>query len=101
MKQFTERLICYAQWPWGQPIPKMRNKKKQKKALLMTSSACPAFIGRIAFGGTFRTLKACADCLGAATAGKLYFGKVAIEADTPLSEPHKQRALRAGRHLVQ
>ena len=99
-KRFIERLICYGYWPWGVPIPRMRRKKGQKKALLMTSSACPAFIGRIAFRGTFGVLKSCAACLGATVASRLYFGKVALNSDDGLGETEKRRAFEAGRQLL-
>lgn len=101
MKRFIERLICYGFWPWGKPMPAMRNKKGRKAALLMTSSVCPAIIGRFVFGSTLRILKACADCLGAGSVRKLYFGMVACEADNCLGDRHKRRAFEAGRRLAE
>ena len=101
MKRFIERLTCYGYWPWGKPTPKMRNKKGQKKALLITSSVCPAFIGRIAFHSTFKVLQACGDCLGAGSVKKLYFGKAAIKSDDVLSETDKKQAFESGRRIAQ
>ena len=100
MKRFIERLVCYADWPWGTPIPKMRLKKGHKNALLITSSACPAFIGRFAFRGTLKMLKACAVCLGAGSVRKLYFGTAVRNRDDCLSERDKRGAYAAGRRLV-
>ena len=101
MKRFIERLICYGYWPWGTGIPKMRLPKGQKQALLITSSACPAIIGRIAFGSVFKVLKACAKCLGAGSIRKLYFGTASINADDTLSENDKRRAYTAGQKIAQ
>lgn len=99
MKRFIERLICFGYWPWG-TYPKERVKKKRKKALLITSSACPAFIGRIAFRHTFSILKAGGKCLGAGKFRKLYFGTVAAQPEETLNDRNKKRAFTAGRKLV-
>ena len=42
MKRFIERLICFAYWPWGMHAPKMRNKLKTKRAVVVVSSAAPS-----------------------------------------------------------
>lgn len=99
MKRFIERLVCYGYWPWG-TMPKNRIKKGHKRALLMASSACPAFIGRIAFRHTFSILKAAVQCLGARTVRTLYFGMAAAAPDDPLCDSDKHRAYAAGRKLV-
>lgn len=99
MKRFIERLVCYGYWPWG-TSPKDRLPKGRKKALLITSSACPAFIGRIVFRHTFSVLKACAQCLGAGPIRKLYFGTVALRPDDTLTDSNKRRAYAAGQKLV-
>jgi len=44
MKRFIERLACLAYWPWGANAPKMRNRLKQKRAVVVASSAAPALI---------------------------------------------------------
>lgn len=56
--------------------------KADKKAVIVTSSACPAFIGRIAFRGTLGLLKAAAECVGAKVTKSLYFGPVAGQEDS-------------------
>lgn len=99
MKCFIERLVCYGYWPWG-TMPKNRLPKGRKKALLITASACPAFIGRIAFRHTFAILKAAAHCLGADSVRKLYFGAAARFPEDTLRDADKRRAFAAGIKLA-
>ena len=99
MKRFIERLICYGYWPWGNNIPKNRVKTLTKKAVLITSSGCPEWLGRIIFRNTFFTLKSAAKCVGAKVIKKIYMGGVAIEKDQPLTEKYKKQAIAAGRML--
>ena len=77
-KRFLERLICYAYWPWGMKIPKMRVKTKNKKALLITSTAMPAFFGRFLTGG-MKALKIMADTLSVQVIGSLFIGLASME----------------------
>lgn len=100
MKRFIERLVCYGYWPWGK-IPKNRLTGGHKKAVLITSSACPAWIGRVAFRSTAQILKAAAKCLGAGSFRKLYFGSVAQCPDQTLPDAAKRCAYRAGRRLIE
>ena len=58
-KRFMERLVVYAYWPWGAPAPKLRKSRATKRALVVTSSAAPALIGRLFFGSV-KGLKAMA-----------------------------------------
>lgn len=62
MKRFVERLLPYGYWPWNITIPKGRIKKLTKKAVIITSSGCPEWLGRIIFRNTFFTLKSAARC---------------------------------------
>jgi NAD(P)H-dependent FMN reductase len=96
MKRFIERLVCYGYWPWG-TMPKNRIKKGRKKALLIASSACPAFIGRIAFRHIFSILKGAVRCLGAGPIHKLYLGTAAFRSEDSLSTKDKHRAYSAGK----
>ena len=58
MKRFIERLGPYFYWPWGETVaPVQRIAKLDKKAITVTSSACPGFIGRILMPGALRTCK--------------------------------------------
>jgi multimeric flavodoxin WrbA len=75
-KRFVERLVCYAYWPWGARLPRMRSGRKDKKALLVISCAMPGFLARL-FTGTLRVLKSAAAALGARPVGTLIIGQVA------------------------
>ncbi|MHC4753705.1 MAG: flavodoxin family protein [Planctomycetota bacterium] len=99
MKRFTERLIVYTYWPWKAKVPKMRIKQKTKKAVIVTSSACPAFIGRILMPNALSVLKAAANCIGAKVVKKFYFGLVAAEKNAGLNPKGIEKARRAGMKL--
>lgn len=75
-KQFMERLVVYAWWPWGAAAPKYRKAGGRKKALLISSSAAPGLMARVAFS-TMRQLKATAKVIGAKPVGSLASGLVA------------------------
>jgi hypothetical protein len=96
-----ERLIVYGYWPWGQGAPKSRVAKSDKKAVLVTSSAAPAFIGKIFFRPALNALKAIAQCFGAKVVARLYFGLVAQKPDSTLNQKDLLRAYRAGVKLTQ
>ena len=64
-KRFMERLAVYNYWPWGAMAPKYRkDDEPRKKALLISSSAAPGFLGRWLYG-TSRQLKYTAKIIGA------------------------------------
>ena len=101
MKRFIERLIPYGYWPWGEALaPVNRIAKADKKAVIVTSSACPAFIGRILMPGALGTLKKAAKVMGAKVIKSLYFGPVAGREDSQLSEKEVRKARKAGEELV-
>jgi multimeric flavodoxin WrbA len=76
-QRFIERLVSYAFWPWGQPAPKMRKTgKASKRAVLVTSSAMPAIMGRFATG-SLKTLKKAAEVVGARPSDTIYVGLAA------------------------
>jgi len=99
-KRFMERLMPYAWWPWDKPWPVPRKSAKpRKKALLVTSSAAPAWLGRWLFGSQ-RQLAMTAGIIGARPVGKLYTGLAAKSADQQLSDKARQRLrLQAARLL--
>jgi hypothetical protein len=99
MKRFIERLLPYGYWPWGAYMPRNRIKQLTKKAVLITSSACPEFPGRILFKGTFGVLKAAAKCVGAEVVKKIYIGQAAIEEEQPLPEKYIKQVIAAGEIL--
>jgi len=98
-KRFQERLICYTYWPWGQAGPRMRTKTSRRDAVLVTSSAMPAFMGRIATGA-IRSLRITAANLGARKAGTLYVGMAAGREHQPLREKTRMKARRLGERLA-
>jgi len=82
-KRFMERLVVYAYWPWGMPAPRLRKKNTiKKKALLVSSSAAPAFMARLAYS-TQRQLKMTAKVIGAEPIGTIFTGLIA---DNPKHE---------------
>jgi hypothetical protein len=102
MRRFMERLVGYAYWPWNaRSGPKMRVKRADKKAIVITSTACPAFIARILIPGTRRALKLTATTLGAKVQTSLLFGMVAPTPEATLPEKARSRAYEAGRRLAE
>jgi len=100
MKRFVERLLPYGYWPWNSAIPKYRIKKLTKKAVLITSSGCPEWLGRIIFRNTFFILKSAAKCVGAKVIKKIYMGGVAIEKNQSLPEKYRKQVYAAGKALT-
>jgi len=99
MKAFIERLGAYAYWPWGAPAPTARRKERNKRAVLVTSSAAPAFLARWAFP-VVGLLKKAARVMGARPVGVLFIGLAAGAPDQRLGERTARKAQRLGRKLV-
>jgi putative NADPH-quinone reductase len=99
-KRFIERLLVYVYWPWEKPLPKPRIGKRDKKAVVMTASACPAFIGRWMMPNATSVMKGAARLVGAKVARRLYFGMVCKEEHQRLSPTQVKKARSAGRLLV-
>jgi len=99
MKRFIERLLVYIYWPWGKAIPKIRQKQKNKKAVLVTASGCPEYLGRFLFPAVFKVLKGAADCLGARVVKKIYIGAIAMEQNQSLPDKYKKQLTNAGKIL--
>jgi putative NADPH-quinone reductase len=100
MTRFVERLIVFGYWPWNNGAPKMRSKTPDRKAVLVTSSAAPALIGRLLMPNALSVMKAAAKCMGAKVIAKLYFGLVASEKDQKLGSKTLARAFEAGWQLA-
>jgi len=98
-RRFMERLICFAYWPWGQPGPKMRTKNKDKKAVLITTTAMPSFLGRT-LTGALRALRLTAETMGAKPVQSIFAGLVAQTEQSAPSEKVILKAREAGRKLV-
>lgn len=102
MRRFMERLVGYAYWPWNAKSgPKMRVKKADKKAVIVTSTACPAFIAKILMPSTRRALKLTAATLGAKVQTSLFYGTVAQTPEATLPDRARNRAYQAGRRLAE
>ena len=93
-KRFMERLVVYSYWPWGAPAPKLRKKPATKKALVITSSAAPALIGRLFFGSV-KGLKATATLIGAKRVRDVCIGLAAKAPDARLGASDVRRIERA------
>jgi multimeric flavodoxin WrbA len=99
MKVFIERLACLAYWPWGANAPKMRNRLKQKRAVLVASSAAPAFIARLT-SPLVKLLKYAATVLGARTIGVLFIGLAAREQKQEIGARAREKARLLGKKLA-
>lgn len=98
-KAFIERLVCYAHWPWGATAPKIRSTQKDKKAVVIGSSAAPAFLARMT-SGMVGLMKKAAGLLGAKPVGVLFVGLAAVAQQPRLSERALRKARRLGKRLV-
>jgi multimeric flavodoxin WrbA len=99
MKRFIERLVCYAYWPWGALAPKVRNKRKVKRAVLVASSASPSLFARL-MTTMVSLLKTSAGLLGAKTIGVLSIGLAAGELDQDIGQRARKKARRLGKKLA-
>jgi len=99
MKRFIERLTCFAYWPWGAPAPKLRKTSKDKLAVVVASSAMPAFFARLTTQ-MVGLLKKCAAVLGAKTVDVLFIGLAGQAPKQELSERALKKARRLGKKLM-
>ena len=98
-QRFIERLVCYAFWPWGRPGPVIRLKDRGIKAVIVTSSAMPAVLGRI-FTRSLGGLKRAAKTLGAKSAGTLFIGKAALHEKQELPQAILDKARKLGYEMA-
>jgi multimeric flavodoxin WrbA len=99
MKRFIERLVCFAYWPWGAHGPKIRNKRKEKRAVVVVSSAAPSILARL-MTRMVGLLKSCAGLFGAKTVGVLFIGLAAGGQKPELGARAVRKARRLGKKLV-
>ena len=97
-QQFLERCVCYGYWPTDAATPQIRNPNPKKKSVLVSSSAAPAWMGRL-LTGAIGTLKYLSKMLGAKPIGVLWVGLVKPK-DIQLSDTIRQRAKQLGRKLA-
>lgn len=99
-KRFMERLIVYAYWPWAMNGPQLRKAgEARKKAVLISSCAAPAILGRWAYG-TRKQLQMTAKTIGAEPVGTLSIGMIAKQPHPVLPVRAMKRALALGRKLA-
>ena len=98
MKKFIERLTVYGYWPWGMAAPQFRIKETTKQAILVTSSACPACLGKMMFiyNACYSTMKKAARCFGAKVVKKITLGYVAMMEDGRITQKDLKRAYNTG-----
>ncbi len=99
MKRFMERLVCYAYWPWGTAGPKIRNKQRDKRAVIVVSSAAPSLMIRL-MTGTVGLSKKAAGLLGARTVGVLTIGLAAQREKQEIADGARKKARQMGRKLA-
>ncbi|MCB1888770.1 MAG: flavodoxin family protein [Rhodocyclaceae bacterium] len=97
-RQFMERCAGAAYWPWGQAAPSLRAGKARRPAVLISSSAAPAWMARL-FMGAAGALRQWAAMLGVRPVGVVWQGRVSEEQMT-LSPSVRTRALALGRQLA-
>jgi len=99
-KRFMERLIVYAYWPWAMHAPQLRKAgEPRKKAVLITSCAAPAILGRWVYG-TRKQLQMTAKTIGAEPVGTLSMGMIAKQPHPTLPPRAIKRAQALGRKLA-
>jgi len=97
-RRFMERCVGYGYWPWNSPAPKMREGTRKRPSLLVSSSAAPAWMGRL-FSGAHGALKQWAKLLGAKPVGVLWVGLVNKE-KIAVSEGKRKKARKLGKKLA-
>ena len=98
-RRFMERLVCLTYWPWGKGGYVLRKKSRGKKAVLITSSAMPALMGRF-FTGAPRALRVIAETMGAKPVALLFAGLSAQKQKAVISSKMIGQARKAGRKLT-
>ncbi len=99
MKTFIERLICFSYWPWGAHAPRIRDKRKRKRAVLVASSAAPALLARLS-SRMIKLLKIAAGLLGAKTVGILFIGLASGKEHQEIGERYQRKARTLGIKLA-
>jgi hypothetical protein len=98
-RRFKERLVCLTYWQWGKGGYALRNKTWGKKAVLITSSAMPAIMGRF-FTGAPRALRVIAETMGEKPVASLFAGLSAQKQKTDVSDNLLRKARKAGHKLA-
>jgi len=94
---FMERCAGAAYWPWGAPAPKLRRRARGRPAVLISSSAAPAWMARL-FMGAAGALRQLARILGFSPLGFVWQGQVDRD-PMPISARVRRRAQALGARL--
>jgi multimeric flavodoxin WrbA len=95
---FMERLTGFYYWPWGQPMPKLRQ-PPSRKAVLVATSGTPGFFIPL-FTDVPKTLRLTAKMLGAKSVSTLWLGRYGWRKDCRLLETDLERARNVGRNIA-
>lgn len=99
-QQFAERCIGYYYYPWGSRMPRLRDKSQRRNAILVSSSAAPAFMNTPLLGsGALSTLKVISELIGARVADTIKVGLVSSR-DFQVPEGSLRRARQAAQKLA-
>ena len=96
-RKFMERLTGFYYWPWGQPLPQLRQ-LPTRKAVLVASSGMPGLFIPL-FTDARRALRRTASMLGAKPVSTLWLGRYGWRLDCRLLEHDAERARNVGRRL--
>jgi multimeric flavodoxin WrbA len=99
MKKFAERLLGCSYWPWGMLRPRVRNKKRDTRAVIVVSSAAPSIMTRL-LTGSIRLMRDAASMLGARTIGVITIGIAASTPEARVSTRVLKKARRLGTRLA-
>lgn len=99
-KRFMERLVTYAYWPWDKSYPKFRKAGlPPKKAMLISSSAAPTWMGRW-LNGCSKQLDATAKTIGAKSVGLLFTGQASTQKHQRLAQKSVAQARSLAARLI-
>lgn len=99
-QRFIERCIGFYHYPWGKHFPVTRKKSRDRDAILVSSSAAPAFMNSRLFGsGAMTSLQEFAKIIGARVAKVIKVGLVNTQ-DFEVPAGIVDKARRAGEHAA-
>lgn len=101
LKRFVERLAPLGYWPWGKPGPTNRKGVKPKRAVIIASSAAPAFAWRLAGYTALPTLRYTAKLLNGQVVCTLKYGMVSMTPTPQLNDKQRSVAQACGRKALQ
>jgi len=97
-RKFMERLTGFYFWPWGQPMPELRQLPR-RKAVLVASSGMPGLFIPL-FTDVRRALRLTASMLGAKPVSSLWLGRYGWRLDCRLLDADVEKAKSLGRALA-